>query len=430
MFNIRNVEKVYPKNSFDRFGDDLTELIASYLWFEDKVHLECVSKQWRRLVFNKQFGIELTSNRFNSNKNKNCLKFLRLLYRGNQLTIQSILKKCPNIVHVKIDLEQVSSQVLSLIVHYCHRIKSLTYCCYIERNDINVLSFFRIYGHKLEELIISDAYKTTIEEILKFCPNLKKLEIPYKLILFKENKKFPPKLQEFSFGVHCIQIYSEDVIKMKIWVNKLRKTLKTLNLKLLYLTAEELKTSVECIARFENLTQLTLEISPAYSESELTIDDCLSLIGQKCNKILKLDLDINYCYANNISEQFFDIFTEFKSIKILKITLNTLITVKGSVESLKHCKQLKHLDITYTKLTEDFFTDIESFVPKLQSLNILTDEVFYNSFIESFHSLKSIQKVVLNESKYWYFGKKLSEVMSSRKGRRVTRINDNCGHIY
>ena len=45
MFNIRNMKNVYRKNSFDRFGDDLTELIVSYLWFEDKVRLECVSKQ-------------------------------------------------------------------------------------------------------------------------------------------------------------------------------------------------------------------------------------------------------------------------------------------------------------------------------------------------------------------------------------------------
>ena len=46
--------KVYAKNSFDRLGDDLTELILQYLTFEDTVRLECVSKQWRRLIYNKQ----------------------------------------------------------------------------------------------------------------------------------------------------------------------------------------------------------------------------------------------------------------------------------------------------------------------------------------------------------------------------------------
>ena len=57
--NYSNTQmKVYAKNSFDRLGDDLTELILQYLTFEDKVRLECVSKQWRRLVYNKQFIIE------------------------------------------------------------------------------------------------------------------------------------------------------------------------------------------------------------------------------------------------------------------------------------------------------------------------------------------------------------------------------------
>ena len=43
--------KVHLKDSMDRFGDDLTELILSFLWFEDKIRLECVSKQWKRCVF-------------------------------------------------------------------------------------------------------------------------------------------------------------------------------------------------------------------------------------------------------------------------------------------------------------------------------------------------------------------------------------------
>ena len=51
--------KVYAKDSMDRFGDDLTEEVLQYLTFEDKIRLECVSKQWQRLIYNKQFVIEL-----------------------------------------------------------------------------------------------------------------------------------------------------------------------------------------------------------------------------------------------------------------------------------------------------------------------------------------------------------------------------------
>ena len=41
-------------NSFQRFGDDLCELLLSYQRFEDKILFECVSHQRQRLIFNKQ----------------------------------------------------------------------------------------------------------------------------------------------------------------------------------------------------------------------------------------------------------------------------------------------------------------------------------------------------------------------------------------
>ena len=52
--------------------------------------------------------------------------------------------------------------------------------------------------------------------------------------------------------------------------------------------------------------------------------------------------------------------------------------------------------------------------------------------------MKSIQKVIyfvycLPENnyytKYWYFGKCLTEVMLSPNGKHVIRVNDNCGLI-
>ena len=124
---------VYLKNSFDRLGDDLTELILQYLTFEDKVRLECVSKQWRRLVFNKQFVIEILGsesiNYINSNncgqqlvsylgsiskEKHNSLNKL-MIVRANRLldirklnieAFESVLKKCPNIK--KVILESIA----------------------------------------------------------------------------------------------------------------------------------------------------------------------------------------------------------------------------------------------------------------------------------------------------------------------------------
>ena len=47
-------DEKYSSDSFERFGDDLCELLLSYLSVKQKKRFECVSKQWQRLVFNKQ----------------------------------------------------------------------------------------------------------------------------------------------------------------------------------------------------------------------------------------------------------------------------------------------------------------------------------------------------------------------------------------
>ena len=49
--------------------------------------------------------------------------------------------------------------------------------------------------------------------------------------------------------------------------------------------------------------------------------------------------------------------------------------MSGNVECFKHCKQLIDIDINYPELTEDFFANIASFVPKLQSLQISTNKL-------------------------------------------------------
>ena len=147
---------------------------------------------------------------------------------------------------------------------------------------------------------------------------------------------------------------------------------------------------------------------------------------------MKLDLRISCCVP--ISDRFFKVFSEFKALKKLTLYLPHIETVNASVESFKHCKQLKYLDITYPELREDFFANIASFVPKLQFLQILTEKQYSDSFINSFDSMNSIQRVNLfvdngkqtNEN-LWYFGKCLSEVMSSPMGKNVIRVNDNCG---
>ena len=310
--------RVYAKDSFDRFGDDLTELILSYLTLEDKVRLECVSKQWRRLVFSKQLVIEIIDikvYRFYNKTNNSLNKLYRRIDKRILFdSLKLFLKKCPNIRKINF-MVNVNSDVLSLIGQYYPHIKSLT--LHSLSYGVQYLDFFLKYGHKLEELIIYQDFEY-LKKYLKLCPNLKKFKA-HNLSLLNEDEEFLPKLEyfeNFDFG-YDLCICSENINQMKIFSNKYNRTTKRLNVYFGHLTEEEFKKGIECISRFKSLRELEFVIG--FQKMTEPIDDCLSLIGQKCNKLLKLDLVINSLVT--ISDRFFDVFTEFKAINKLIIML-------------------------------------------------------------------------------------------------------------
>ena len=57
----RGDQKVCLKTSFNRLGDDLTELILNYLPLEDKFRFECLNRRIQSLIYNKVNKFELDS---------------------------------------------------------------------------------------------------------------------------------------------------------------------------------------------------------------------------------------------------------------------------------------------------------------------------------------------------------------------------------
>ena len=117
---------------------------------------------------------------------------------------------------------------ISLIGQYCPNIKSLKF------NDIiideKVFEFFRIYGHKLEELYIDNQIEDR-NKFFKLCPNLK---INY-------NKIYEVKWDNFI-----------------TYFDKYSQNIKTLHINLNVLTKEAMKTYIEHISRLKNLKKLEL----------------------------------------------------------------------------------------------------------------------------------------------------------------------------
>ena len=215
---------------------------------------------------------------------------------------------------------------------------------------------------------------------------------------------------------------------MKILSDKYRQTLKTLGLKIrFYDMNDKEKKAFSQNFRFNDLRKLSLALN--FSGSGQPIVECLSMVGQNCPKLSDLTI-----ISLSMFKNYFTIFSEFKAIEKLNIMF-FIGNDNENIEYFKHCPHLKELDIFYPELREDVFTNIQSFLPKLQSLRIQTKNEFSDSFIDSFHSMKSIQKVMVfnqndeNHKKFYYFGKSLSEVMLSPNGKDVKQITDNCGLI-
>ena len=388
------------------------------------------------LSINKQLVIEIIDFKvygFNYTTNNSLIKLYQRIAGKRQLNerlLKSVLKKCPNIRRVII-MEEVDSAVMSLIGRYCPHIKSLSLDC---QHVVKCVDFFLKYGHKLEELIIHEEIKQ-FREFINFCPNLKKIKAYTPSSLLYDN--YLPKLEYFEniISEYDLHICSIDVIELKIFSNRYNQTIKTLNLLFCYLTTEELKTCLQYISRFENLRQLKLIIDLQHMSEP--IDDSLTVIGQKCIKLFEFGLNFRYFYSLPISDRFFNIFTEFKAIKKLKIRFKDNKVLSGSVECFRHCKQLYELDINYYELTEHFFTNVQSFVPQLKYLKIITQKQFSDLFIDSFHSMKIIQRVELHSDfpeeedkhKIWYFGKCLTELILTPKLMNVIPVNDNCSLI-
>jgi hypothetical protein len=81
----------------DRICDDLCEVLLKYLSFEDKIKFECVSKQFQRLIFNKQLDIEINQyiwfEKRNSDQKQNALNALTKGFKFNYKAFESVLKK-------------------------------------------------------------------------------------------------------------------------------------------------------------------------------------------------------------------------------------------------------------------------------------------------------------------------------------------------
>ena len=408
----KSLIRVYERDSMERFGDDLTEQVMQYLWFSDKVMFECLSKQWQRLVFNKQFGLDL--NLYGDYKERKNSLYRQLRTEYNRIdvykqSLESLLKKCPNIRRVHLNVDG-NGKELELITKYCRRVTKLIgpKCC----NEECLMSFAAKHGMWLQELSMNDCgcdSPDCLKKFLQMCPNLKSIDIRlgYDFNSMIEESDSLPKLEV----IKEVLIAENETKGLEILNKKYGKTLKGLKIEFLEFLSEDLKTCFAHISRFESLESLELELKFVYLNSEEPIDECLKLLAKKCTKLTELRFK-TFQSSIKFNRIFFS-FSGFRSLERLVLDFGDITDkLEGSVECLKHMTRLKHLSITYPQLTQDFFANIYTTLPNIRLLEINTNHIngeLFKPFVESLQTMKCIERVVINYSKQFFYRKNRSE---------------------
>jgi hypothetical protein len=372
---------VYSKDSFDRFGDDLCELLLSFLSNSHKIYFECVSKQWKRLVFNKQKKLIISFQHlvYNNNCFETILAKKDLNY--GKPVIEILLKKFKFINDLEInDRFGINEDIntLDIIRNNCHFLHSLCIEGKIKDFDSTVHKLDKDFGQRLRSISMRKLTEDQMQTLLRLTPNVKTICSSHKLIVFIDS--YLPKLERIN------RLLVKDINAFTLFTNKYYERIKKLSHLYVFIKNPEVS---QQLSRFINIEELVLDLNCL---NAMTNEEIVS-IGVNCEKLKYLTLKV-YHFGLNIN--LFQVFSGFHSLEKLSIYLHTYNVNIQSLEPLKNCKNIKSFDSRIYGLKDKHLDQINSYLPQLKHLSLtglnsdITDKT-----LQSLAQMKELSKLRL-----------------------------------
>jgi hypothetical protein len=386
----------YYFDSFDRFGDDLCQLLLSYLSISHKIRFECVSKQWQRLVFNKQNKIVFS---YYAKNNSDILKniFLnnsRIYYSSNKfirildpILVEKAFKKFKFITEVVINYEiDLNSEILELIAKNFPHLKKFISTA----KDVHLVSVesLRNFGERLAQSLEHIRFDNmNVEEMTQLLKPMKSLKaIHFYNSLFSRNEFIPEVLENISnlsVNIEELAIFRYNSAFVKSLADNYCVKLRKLSL---YLTADEktankLSEALIQLSRFERLEKFNLNLWCPQKGLMNKIDKSLIIIAKNCSKLKILSFSV----SNNldlISGQLFKIMSEFKTLQKLSLWYSRSIRSCGPIESFKSMVKLKFLRLYVLDLNRNHFEEFSKHCPHIK-VDFLNNSINQKSRIQS-----------------------------------------------
>ena len=413
------MSEIYPKSSFDRFGDDLIELVLSYIPFEDCFHFRCVSKQWKRLIFNKQKDLILRET-INDRNNLSDYLYLR--------KVEIFVKNCPNITSIDFRYIRCIDQILQIVIKYYNTLSEIKVHLYKTSESIGN-EFFLKFGSNLKKVDFS--YDSALNT-LKFCPNVTDLTVrEMKDVFNPQNKIYCKKLKAFEF-----EYRSEDMNRIEVLIENNKRSLETIEV---YIFGNKSEKSLKVL--FNSLTKLSklksLRISGFGSELRKIFINSVKDLAINCKLVKKIGLSLEFINSIEINLKIFQVLKSFVNLKILliKLFLNEFGNYKKfSITSneLNGLQNLTHLSLNSENLliTDSFFTSIDKYLPKLQSIQCWNTDITEQSF-DSLSKLSKLQTIFLSKINKWEINESvLKQLVNKCLKLKSMVIMDNFGFKY
>ena len=440
------------KSSFDRFGDDLTELIVGYLPIQDKFRLQCLSKRIQSLIFTKQWILKLSiwdKNFTNRLVNETSIaNYRQLKYQ----VFEVILKKLRFVTDIVIDDRiVVNSRVLLIISKHCHHLRRLAIPWTSTQDSDSKLSIstkaIEMFGSKCGKNLRSLALShnspmpsiSDMKLLLSMTPNLVSLNVMtiHSMFLLEpingQMRPILPKLKE----IKCDFYNEKDLIELQTNYSrqlvKIKANITTFHMNLLEDMTYEMSPQMlhQVLAGFGNFDKLqTLDLWLDFEEGDhYKIWPHLSKVAQECPLLTKLSLCLSAIQIEKYN--FLSVLGSFESLTSLQIMIahDSLLmnddqnNSYSSLSNLKKLTKLKHLNISYEHLGDNDFANVGKILPQLESLFVWTKKVLSDKTLEQCSQLKALKGLRIQSLH------SISSSMTTFNDSGVERLLNGCHHL-
>ncbi|XP_054155931.1 uncharacterized protein LOC128954380 [Oppia nitens] len=368
------------KDSFDRFGDDLCQLLLTYLPIDSRLRLQSVSKQWLALIFNTETHLVFDD------------KLLKLfdkksLINNKKQTLnlfKSIVKKCPNITTVIIN--DFNGDYFKLLNNkkYCSRLTHIS-LKHIRHNFRNSYGksfdlFCQRFGKQLQTFKIN-GYRIKGADLwfpkcMNSFRNLKTLDINIQGIsmrydvIFADNKLYslPKTMKSFTLRLdnNSIKLFTK-------FTTTYGQQIKSLNLFGDDLNDENtFNTLTSGLSQMGQLKQLAISL-PYYLVADQIIE-LLTTIGRRCRQLKQ------FSYTTIVSRidlnQIFVLIAKHMSPQLRRLSVDCYHKYDKQLpltsDSLKRLHRLTHLTLrvyNWQIIGNSFFSNIYRILPRLQYIH-------------------------------------------------------------